>query len=143
MAAESIRDVMTPDPATCTTDETALDAALAMSKGDFGAVVVVAPHDGEEVRGIVTDRDIVVRGVAEGKNPKATRISEIFTTEPTTLSPEDTLDEAVDALREAHVRRLPVVEDAQVVGIVSIGDLAKARDEKSALADISAAAPNN
>jgi CBS domain-containing protein len=142
MAAESIRDVMTPDPATCMTDETALDAALAMSRGDFGAVVVVAPQ-GEEVRGIVTDRDIVVRGVAEGKDPKATRISEIFTTEPTTLSPEDTLDEAVDALREAHVRRLPVVEDSHVVGIVSIGDLAKARDEKSALADISAAAPNN
>lgn len=142
MAAESIRDVMTPDPATCMTDETAVDAAQAMSRGDFGAVVVIAPQGGE-VRGIVTDRDIVVRGVAEGKAPASTRISEILTTEPTTLSPEDSLDEAVDALREAHVRRLPVVEGSQVVGIVSIGDLAKARDEKSALAEISAAAPNN
>lgn len=140
--AEKIRDVMTKDPATCRTDDTAVDAALAMSKGDFGAVVVVAPQ-GEEVRGIVTDRDIVVRAVAEGKAPSQTRISEIFTTEPTTLSPEDSLDEAVDALRDAHVRRLPVVEGSHVVGIVSIGDLAQARDERSALADISAAAPNN
>jgi CBS domain-containing protein len=140
--AEKIRDVMTKDPATCRTDDTALDAARAMSKGDFGAVVVVAPQS-EEVRGIVTDRDIVVRAVAEGKSPPQTKISEIFTTEPTTLSPEDSLDRAVDALRDAHVRRLPVVEDSHVVGIVSIGDLAEARDERSALADISAAPPNN
>ena len=97
----------------------------------------------EAVRGIVTDRDIVVRCVAEGKNPTKTKVSEIFTTEPTTLSPDDSLDDAVDALREAHVRRLPVVEDGRVAGIVSIGDLAEARDERSALADISAAPPNN
>lgn len=140
--AEKIRDVMTKDPATCRTDDTASDAARAMRDGDFGAVVVVAPQD-EQVRGIVTDRDIVVRAVAEGKTPSETKISEIFTTEPTTLSPDDSLDDAVQALREAHVRRLPVVEDGQVVGILSIGDLAEARDEKSALADISGAAPNN
>jgi CBS domain-containing protein len=136
-----IRDVMTPEPATCKPEDSVLDAALAMSKGDFGALVVAG--EGGDVRGIVTDRDIVVRGVAEGKEPAATRVSEVFTTEPTTLSPDDSLDDAVTALRESHVRRLPVVEDSQVVGIVSIGDLAEARDEKSALADISAAAPNN
>jgi CBS domain-containing protein len=139
--AESIRDVMTRDPATFRTDETALEAAKAMSEGDFGAVVVVGDND--EVRGILTDRDIVVRIVSEGKDPSSTPISAAFTTEPTTLSPEDSLDDAVDALRSAHVRRLPVVEGSKVVGIVSIGDLAEARDEKSALADISAAAPNN
>lgn len=136
-----VRDVMTPEPATCRPEDSVLDAALAMSKGDFGALVV-AGEDGE-VRGIVTDRDLVVRGVAEGKEPAATRISEVFTTEPTTLSPDASLDDAVAALRESHVRRLPVVEDSHVVGIVSIGDLAEARDERSALADISAAAPNN
>jgi CBS domain-containing protein len=141
MSVTEIRDVMTPNPATCRPEDSVLDAALAMSKGDFGAVVV-AGEDGN-VRGIVTDRDIVVRGVAEGKEPAATRVSEVFTTEPTTLSPDDSLDDAVSALREAHVRRLPVVEDSQVVGIVSIGDLAEARDEKSALADISSSAPNN
>lgn len=140
--AETIRDVMTPDPATCRSEDTVLDAAQAMSKGDFGAVVVTAGEN-DEVRGIVTDRDIVVRGVAAGKDPAATRISEVFTTEPSTLSPEDSLDDAVDALREGHVRRLPVVEGSRVVGIVSIGDLAQARDERSALADISSAAPNN
>src|SRR4051794_40872772 len=78
--AETVRDVMTTDPATCSVDDTARDAAVAMSKGDFGAVVVVG--DGGEVRGIVTDRDIVVRGVAEGKDPSSTAIGEVFTTEP-------------------------------------------------------------
>jgi len=141
MSVSEIRDVMTPNPATCRPEDSVLDAALAMSKGDFGAIVVV--NDDGEARGIVTDRDIVVRGVAEGKDPAATRISEVYTTEPSTLSPDDSLDEAVKKLRENNVRRLPVVEGSKVVGIVSIGDLAEARDEKSALADISSAAPNN
>ena len=139
--AETIRDVMTRDPATLRPEDTAQDAAKGMAEGDFGAVVVV--NDQGQARGIVTDRDIVVRAVAEGRDPAQTPIGDIFTTEPTTLSPDDSLDDAVDALREAHVRRLPVVEDGKVAGIVSIGDLAEARDEKSALADISAAAPNN
>ncbi|HEV7771555.1 MAG TPA: CBS domain-containing protein [Solirubrobacterales bacterium] len=139
--ADSIRDVMTPDPATFTPDQPVAEAAKAMSSGDFGAVVVV--ENGGGVRGILTDRDIVVRAVAEGKDPTSTEISEVFTTEPTTLSPDDSLDQAVNALRDNQVRRLPVVEGSEVVGIVSIGDLAQARDEKSALADISAAEPNN
>jgi CBS domain-containing protein len=118
-----------------------LDAAQAMRSGDFGAVLVV--ENGDNVQGILTDRDIVVRAVAEGKDPATTEVREVFTTDPTTLSPDASLDEAVNALRESHVRRLPVVEGSQAVGIVSIGDLAQARDERSALADISAAQPNN
>ena len=106
--AEKIRDVMTKDPATCRTDQSALDAARAMRDGDFGAVVVI--NESGDVRGILTDRDIVVRGVAEGNVPAETEISEIFTTEPTTLSPDDSIDDAVQALRDGHVRRLPVVE---------------------------------
>ena len=81
--------------------------------------------------------------MAEGKDPATTEVREAFTTEPTMLAPDESLDEAVDALRDAHVRRLPVVEGSEVVGILSIGDLALARDEKSALADISAAEPNH
>ena len=117
-----------------------LDAAKAMKKGDFGAVVVC---ENDQVRGILTDRDIVVRAISEGKDPSSTRIGDVYTTGPNTLSPGDSIDDAVSAMREADVRRLPVVEDSRVVGIVSIGDLAVARDERSALADISAASPNN
>jgi CBS domain-containing protein len=81
-----------PNPATCGPSDTVLDAAKAMSEGDFGAVVVTEEGG---VRGILTDRDIVVRAVAEGKDPATTEIHEAFTTEPTTLSPDDSLDQAV------------------------------------------------
>lgn len=138
--ADKIGDVMTPDPATSEPSDSVLDAARAMRDGDFGAVVVV---EGGQVRGILTDRDIVLRAVAEGKDPKKTEVRGVFTTDPATLSPDDSIDDAIDAIRAADVRRLPVVEDGKVVGIVSIGDLAVARDERSALADISAAPPNN
>lgn len=138
--AATISDVMTPEPATCGPHDTAMDAAKAMREGDFGAVVVA---EGGSVRGILTDRDIVVRGIAAGKDPGSTEIEEICTGEVTTLAPDDSLDRAVEALRRSHVRRLPVVDGQEVVGIVSIGDLAQARDERSALADISSAAPNN
>jgi CBS domain-containing protein len=138
--ADRIRDVMTPDPATCEPDDSIVEAARAMRDGDFGAVVVV---ENDQVRGILTDRDIVVRAVADGKDPGATEVGEVFTTDPTTLSPDDGIEDAVEAIRQADVRRLPVVDGTKIVGIVSIGDLAVARDERSALADISAAPPNN
>jgi CBS domain-containing protein len=138
---ESVREVMTPDPACVRVDDILIDAAKLMRQGDFGAVVVV--ENGGKVRGILTDRDIVVRAVATGRDPTATEVREVLTGEPTTLTPTDSLDEAVSTLRDAHVRRLPVVDGSDVVGIVSIGDLALARDERSALADISAAAPNH
>jgi len=138
--AATVSEVMTPEPTTCGPHDSALDAAKAMREGCFGAVVVA---EGGDVRGILTDRDIVVRGIAAGKDPAATEIEEICTAEVTTLSPEDSVDRAVEALRQSHVRRLPVVDGREVIGIVSIGDLALARDERSALAEISNAAPNN
>jgi CBS domain-containing protein len=138
--SETISEVMTRDPATCDAEDTAAEAAKAMRDGDFGAVVVL---EGGDVRGILTDRDIVVRGIAEERDPKSIRVGEISTTNPATLSPQDSVERAVEVLRDAHVRRLPVVEGGDVVGIVSIGDLAEDRDGRSALAEISSAPPNN
>jgi CBS domain-containing protein len=138
--ASKIRDVMTSNPATCDVSDSAEDAAKAMRDGDFGAVIV---RDGEQVSGIVTDRDIVVRVVAEGRDPGDTELRGVSSGSIETIGPDDSIDDAVQKMRDADVRRLPVVEGDKPVGIVSIGDLAVARDERSALADISAAAPNN
>ena len=138
--ADKVRDVMTSDPSCCEGTDSATAAAKAMRDGDFGAVIVI--NDGE-VAGIVTDRDIAVRVVAEGRDPGDSRLQDIATSGVETLSPDDSLDDAVQKMRDADVRRLPVVEGTRPVGIVSIGDLAVKRDERSALADISAAAPNN
>jgi CBS domain-containing protein len=135
---KSIRDVMTAEPRTVKSDTPIAEAAKAMKEADAGAVVV---QDNGSPTGILTDRDIAIRAVAEGRDPTSTPVSEVATKDPTTLSPDDSIDDAVQVMREKNVRRLPVVEDDKTVGIVSLGDLAEVKDEDSALADISAAAP--
>jgi CBS domain-containing protein len=118
--ARSIKEVMTSDPRTVDAADSVADAAKIMAEADVGAVIVV--EDGQ-VSGIVTDRDIAVRAVAEGRDPSGTKAGEIATGSPTTLSPDDSVDDAVKAMEEQNVRRLPVVEDGRPVGIVSLGDV--------------------
>ena len=135
----TIRDVMTPNPIALPVTASVVDAALAMRDSDVGAVIVL--EDGQ-VCGIVTDRDLVVRAIANGNYPASTKLGEVCSRELTALSPRDTVEHAVRLMREKAIRRLPVVENGQPVGIVSIGDLAVERDRQSALGDISAAPPN-
>jgi CBS domain-containing protein len=92
--------------------------------------------------GIVTDRDIVVRALAGHRNPADTRLKDICSRDVVTVTPSTSTDEAVRIMREKSVRRLPVLDYDQPVGIVSLGDLAVEHDPKSALADISVAPPN-
>ena len=94
------------------------------------------------MRGILTDRDIVVRAVADGLDVTATHAGDVVSRELVLLSPEDTVERAISLMREHAVRRIPVVDGDRPVGIVSIGDLALERDQESALAEISAAPPN-
>ena len=137
--AQSIREVMTQNPECVSGDTTVADAAKLMRDKDFGGVLC---QDGDQVSGFLTDRDIAVRAVAEGKDPNSTTVSEIATTDLHTLSPDDTVEDAIKLVREHNVRRVPVIEGAKPVGIVSIGDLALVRDQTSALADISGAPAN-
>ena len=137
---QSIREVMTKDPITLPADRPVIEAARCMRDRDIGDVIVT---DGDKVAGILTDRDIVVRVIAEGRDPSKTKLSEIATMKPATIAPDDTVDDAVRLMREHNIRRLPVVEGGRTAGVVSLGDLAMERDRSSALADISAAPPNN
>jgi CBS domain-containing protein len=98
--------------------------------------------DGQKVCGIVTDRDIVVRAVADGLDPRVTKLADICSRDLTTLSPENDVGTAVRLMREYAVRRLPVVKDGRPVGILTLGDLAIEEDSESALADVSGAPPN-
>jgi CBS domain-containing protein len=134
----SISDVMTKDPATLDVMSTAADAALMMRERGIGDVLVT---DGEQLRGIITDRDIVVRAVAENRNPVTVTVGEICSTDMTTLSPNDSISDAVKLMSDRALRRLPIVEDGHPVGIVSLGDLAVEQDRESALGQISAAPP--
>ncbi|HVL91311.1 MAG TPA: CBS domain-containing protein [Actinomycetota bacterium] len=136
---KNIKDVMTTQAFTLEASSPITEAARIMSERDVGDVLVTK-HG--ELCGIVTDRDIVVRALAKGKDLE-TSVGEICSMKLTTLSPNDSVDKAVELMRENAVRRLPIVEDGKPVGMVSLGDLAMDRDPRSALADISAAPPNN
>jgi len=137
--AQLVRDVMTPNPVTLPATASLVEAALAMRDFDMGDVLVL---DNGQVCGIVTDRDIVVRGIAAGNYPATVTLGEICSRDLTTLSATDRVEDAVSLMREKAIRRLPVVEGGKPVGIVSLGDLAVERDPHSALSDISAAPPN-
>ncbi len=136
---QSIVEVMTPDPVALPASSSLNDAAREMKRGDIGDVIVT---DDGRVCGVVTDRDIVVRALAEGRDPATTPLAEICSRRVVTLAPDDSVAVAVQLMREHAIRRLPVVDGDNPVGIVSIGDLAIERDSDSALANISAAPPN-
>ena len=138
--AQSIREVMTADPCTVDSGATVADAAREMRDGDVGSVVVI---ENGAVAGIITDRDIAVRVVAQGLDPDATRVSEAATMRPTTLTVDQTVEDAIRLVREQDIRRILVVQDGRPAGIVSLGDLAIERDTTSALADIASEPPNN
>jgi CBS domain-containing protein len=132
---QTIGELMSRNPITCPPDAGLASAAQLMRDSDVGDVVVVA---GDEVRGIVTDRDIVVRGLADGCGPD-TPIVDVLSSDVVTVAPDDRVERAVDLMREHAIRRIPVVEGGHLAGVISIGDLAIERDSDSALADISAA----
>ena len=137
--ARSICDVMTTNPISMPAASSVADAARAMRDSHIGDVIVL---DHGRICGIVTDRDIVVRAVAEGRDFLTTTLGNICSQELTTLSPTDSVDDAVLLMRERALRRLPVVESGEPIGVVSLGDLAQALDPHSALGYISAAPPN-
>jgi CBS domain-containing protein len=138
--ARTVNEVMTHDPDTVEPGAALVDAARIMRDADVGDVVVV---ENGTLKGILTDRDIVVRAIADGRDPSSTTVGDIVTGDVVTVTPDQSASDAARIMRERDVRRLPVVQDGRPVGIVSIGDLAVELDEESALADISAASPNN
>lgn len=132
-------DVMTTNPVMCDMSATVAQAAAAMRERNIGDVLVMAA---DQLHGIVTDRDIVVRTVADGLDPNAVTLAEICAGEKLTAAPDDPIERVVDMMRDAAVRRVPVCVGGWPIGIVSLGDLALDRDRDSALAAISAAPPN-
>jgi signal-transduction protein with cAMP-binding, CBS, and nucleotidyltransferase domain len=136
-----VQDVMTRKPKVLRGSSTVMDAARTMRDFKIGDVIVV--DDTNRVRGIVTDRDLVVNSIASGSDPSKTTIGSFCTKDVSALKPTQTTDDAVKMMREKAIRRLPVVEGETLVGIVSLGDLAKRIDNGSCLGQISAAPPNN
>lgn len=137
--ARTVRDVMTGSPVCASSDTDVFTAARLMRDNNIGTVLIT---DGDRLQGMVTDRDLVIRCLAEGGDISSASIGSIASGAEATVSADDDLEKAVDLMREHAVRRLPVTDSGRLVGIVSIGDLAIEKDERSALADVSAAPPN-
>ena len=124
-----ISDVMTRDVATVRPDQTAREAANFMLNADAGSIPVT---EGDRLIGMITDRDIAVRGVALGHGPD-TPVSEIMTSGIICAREDDSIEDVASKMSEAQVRRLPVIDDSEkLVGIVSLGDLSRETDGETA-----------
>lgn len=122
-----IRELMTENPRTVSSDATVVEAARVMRDDDVGLVPVV---DGDRLVGTVTDRDIAIRVVAEERDPGSATVREIASTDLVTIDPEQDLGEALRLMAQHQVRRLPVVEeDGRLVGIVAQADVARHGDD--------------
>jgi CBS domain-containing protein len=122
-----VRHAMTPDPKALSPDRSAGDAAGLMAQFDVGAIPVV---EEDHVLGIVTDRDIVVRVIAKRRYPNEVPLREFLTTVVETVSPDAELSDARTQMEHARVRRLPVVKEGRLVGVLSLGDVAVALSSK-------------
>lgn len=132
-----VSEIMTREPSTLTPASTIGEAATIMRQDDCGSVPIV---DAGRLVGIITDRDIVVRVLAGGKDPKTTRISDAMTADPVTVAPDTSVDEAQKVMADRQVRRLPVVEGGRLVGLVVIGQVARrdsAKDVGQTLKEVS------
>ena len=134
--AQLVRDIMTTDPVAMTADTPVRQAAEAMRDQGIGDVLVV---EGDQLHGIVTDRDLVVRGLAERDDLSGCTLGEVCTRQPITATPDDDADSAIARMRHNAVRRIPVLDGGRPVGVLSLGVAAIENDPNSVLADISAA----
>ena len=119
------KDIMSRDPQCCTPDDTLRNAARLMADNDCGCLPVVEDKDGKRVVGVLTDRDIAIRGVARGKAPDS-KVNDVMSPAPACCLAEDEVEEVERIMVENQVRRVPVVDgDGRVVGIVAQADLAR------------------
>lgn len=116
-----VKEIMTNEVAYVSPDQTLVEAARLMQKHDVGSVPVC---QGDQVVGIVTDRDIVVRNVAHGKNPQNTPVKEVMTSQVQMVSSDMNLHQVAEMMAKNQVRRLPVVDNHRIVGMIALGDLA-------------------
>ena len=124
---KSIRDVMSSNPCAIDADKPVAHAAKMMKQEDVGLAPVV---EGDRLVGTLTDRDIVVRVVAEGKDPQTVTAREVASTDLVTIDPQQDLDEALRLMASKQVRRLPVVEEGRLVGVLAQADIAREAEEQ-------------
>ena len=137
--AQKVADLMSRRPVAVDKSTSLAGAARVMRDEDIGDVIVM---DGDRICGLVTDRDIVVRGIAESADADNTPVDSICSHDLVSVSPDSEVKQAMELMEQKAIRRLPVVKGGKPVGMLSLGDVAIERDRDSTLASISAAEPN-
>jgi len=128
--AKSARDIMTGDAECVQETDSILDAAKALADRDVGAMPICGEDN--RLKGMLTDRDIVVKVLAQGKDPSSTKVSELAEGKPVTIGADDSIDEALKTMSDHKVRRLPVIDGHDLIGIISQADIARnLEDEKT------------
>lgn len=141
---KQVRDFMTPNPVCVSDRDPIRDAARIMAREDTGVVPVV---DGKKIIGLITDRDIVVRLIAQGKDPSNAKVNEAMSKDVRSVREDSSVQDALQLMSKAHIRRIPVVNsNDEIVGIVSIGDIATEKEHTDTVGktveQISEAAPS-
>jgi CBS domain-containing protein len=128
------RDVMSPNAECIGENETLLDAAKKMADRGFGAMPICGEDN--RLKGMLTDRDIVVKALAQGKDPASTRAGELGEGKPITIGADDPLEETLQTMARYKVRRLPVIDGHDLVGIVAVADVARELNDDRAKGDL-------
>ena len=127
-----IKHVMTKDPTCCVPSDTAQRAARIMRGDDTGVVPIIENEQSRKLIGIVTDRDLCMNILAEGRDPRTTQVHESMTTTVVSCSPQDSVDKATELMRENQIRRIPVIDDQhQLLGIVAMADIVGRADVRT------------
>jgi CBS domain-containing protein len=125
------KDIMTPDPSSCLPSDSVAIAAQIMRRNDVGPVLVVSNHEENRLVGIVTDRDLALKVIADGRDPHTTRVDEVMSIHPVCCHEEDSTQKALQLMADHQVRRIPIVDAAErLVGIVAQADVARNEDEE-------------
>ena len=126
--AKTARDVMTGEAECIGENDSIIDAAKRLAELDVGAMPICGEDN--RLKGMLTDRDIVLKVIAAGKDPSTTKAGELGEGKPVTIGADDSIDEALRTMTEHKVRRLPVIDGHDLIGIVSQADLARSIDEE-------------
>ena len=130
-------EVMTKDPSYCLATHTAYDAAQIMKSENVGSIPVVSDDDNRKLAGIVTDRDLALKVVAAGLDPKNANVADVMTTDVITCRPDANVNEVIELMEEHQVRRIPIVDENQrLVGIIAQADIATRIEEPNRTAEV-------
>ena len=125
---KTAREIMSGDAQCVGENDTIVDAAKRLAELDVGAMPICGEDD--RLKGMLTDRDIVVKVLAQGKDPETTKAGELGEGKPVTIGADDSVDEALSTMKEHQVRRLPVIDGHELIGIVSQADVARNLEEE-------------